>query len=334
MGRSLPAERVAIRGALAVCAAVLLASCAGRSSDFGASPGAFASEQRGAQSSILRTADGKKTPYVYITFSFSSAVDQYNAYNKENDPPLCQIGPINRSGAVNTDGANTLYVSTFSGNNVVETFGADCGKQLAQTYVDTIGSPSDLAVTGKTLYVSNFMNEKGNAANIAVFDVHSQGGQFKPVRQLENWAAGESIGIALDSTDNVFWSTVNEKTGVGQVIEFARGNMPGKILKATQLGQDMPGSVMVDAKNNLLMVDSTKNQVDVFAPPYDKAPFATIPLQGATLRCAMMRSNRRIYCMDYGNAAVDVYAYPQGTYLFSFNNGIQKMAEPLGIAVN
>lgn len=299
-----------------------------------ASCGALPQQNSGAQPALQSTARASvKTPFVYITFSFSPAVDQYDAWNKNNHEPVCQIGPINRSGAVNIDGS-TLYVSTFTTANVVETFGANCGKQLPETYVDTIGSPSDIAVAGKTLYVANYLNNKQTAANIAVFDVSSRGGNFKPVRQLNDSVAGESEGVALDSAGDVFWSTIDENTGDAQVVEFTGGKMPGKVLKGTQIGTDGPGSVMIDQKSDLLLVDTTTSAIDVFDPPYTSAPVQTIALHGATLRCAMARNYARIYCMDYGNGAVDEYAYPSGTYLYSFTNGISRMAEPLGIAVS
>jgi len=162
--------------------------------------------------------------------------------------------------------------------------------------------------------------------------VQSRPGKFKPQRALYDARGGQGEGIAVDANHDVFWSASDTRTGVGAIVEFPKGVMPGHVLAHSAIGAGLPGSVLLDRDGNLLLVNATKNRLLVFAPPYDKGPAATIALNPSSLRCAFGPMQTRIFCLNYQTAAIDVYAYPQGTLLYSYWNGLDRRAEPVGIS--
>lgn len=281
-----------------------------------------------------RALPAQQTSFVYVTSSFGTSVSQYKAADKNNSGPVCQVGSIARPGAVATAGTTTLYVATFVTGNQIDTFRADCGKRNPETYLDTIGSPADIAVDGSTLYVSNAKDNNDKLGNIAVYTIESRGGKFKPARQLTSSDGLQGSGIAVDSAHDVFWSVAGREFAYGRVIEFPGGKSPSKTLSGPNIGTDLPGSVLVDTQNNLLFVDGTTGEVLVYAPPYTSGPVQTIALKGQSLHCGFGPAKSQLYCLDYQNSSVDVYGYPSGKWLYTFSNGIQKEAEPVGIAVN
>ena len=99
------------------------------------------------------------------------------------------------------------------------------------------------------------------------------------------------------------------------------------------IGTHNPGSVLVDHAKNLLLVDATKSEMRIYAPPYNDRPAAKIGLKGSETFCAFGRREEHLYCLDYKSASVDVYSYQRRSYLYSFNNGIDISAEPIGITV-
>ena len=109
--------------------------------------------------------------------------------------------------------------------------------------------------------------------------------------------------------------------------------MPGTVLKATSIGSDYPGGVLVDRSNNLLFVDQSTAAIYFYSRPYDAAPFSMISLKGYAEFCALGVNQTRIYCMDEAYASVDAYTYPKGTYLYSYTNGIDGKQGPVGIAI-
>jgi hypothetical protein len=227
------------------------------------------------------------------------------------------------------DQTGTLYVAGAFGTHIgVATFGPNCGGGGA-TFADTIGEPQDPVVDGTTLYLTTIDNGS-QAASILVYNLKTGSG---PIRQLTDPNAGLGLGVAVDSHHNLFWATNNPWSLGGQVIEFRGEKMPGLLLKATTIGSDYPGGVLVDKSNDLLFIDQTAAVLYVYAPPYDAAPKRKLLLRGPAEYCALGSPQRRIYCLDYEYDSVDAYTYPSGKYLYSFSNGIEGSKGPVGIAI-
>ncbi|HLY01089.1 MAG TPA: hypothetical protein VKR56_01185 [Candidatus Cybelea sp.] len=321
MVRHWPMARVAI--ALG-CGAVV----AGCSSDAGSVLAPSALHARHPAWMRFGPLAGGGSGFTYVSQTWDS-VNLYDTNNKKNLAPLCQIPASGEyPDGLATDKSGTLYVAGNYGKSLgVATFAPRCGAQ-GPSFDEDYGEPADPVVDGTTLYLSI-------SADVAlpgsVTAYYTKGGP-EPIRHLTDPAVSEGFGVAVDSRHNLFWSNTNAYSGGGQVVEFRKGQMPGTVLKAT-ITPDFPGGVLIDRSNNLLFIDQSASAVLMYAPPYDAPAFSKISLKAAAVYCALNARQTRIYCLDYANGSVDVYAYPNGTYEYSYTNGIESSKDPIGIAL-
>jgi hypothetical protein len=270
-----------------------------------------------------------RSGYTYVGEWWAQAVSAYPTTNRRNRGPVCQTQEVRFAEGMTVDRSGTLYVAGHLLRSAgVATFGPNCGGAGA-SFVDPTDSPQDPVVDGATLYLTT-IDDGSQAASIFVYNLTTGP---EPMRQLTDPNAGLGIGVAVDSHHDLFWATNNPWSLGGQVIEFRRGQMPGTLLKATSIGSDYPGGVLVDRSNNLLFIDQSRAAIYIYARPYDAAPFSTISLKGYAEYCALGVNQTRIYCMDEAYASVDAYTYPKGTYLYSYTNGIDGKQGPGGIAI-
>jgi hypothetical protein len=231
-----------------------------------------------------------------------------------------------------TDKSGTLYFTAgFIRAAGIATFGANCGGP-GPRYTEDVGNPQDPVVDGATLYLTTIGPNNKGTAKILVFSLLPVVGDHHPLRELSHPTAHTGIGVAVDSHHNLFWSAASQNFNDGFVIEFVNGQLPGRLLSATKLGTDFPGGVMIDEADNLLLIDQNKSSVFVYAPPYTSRPFKTIVLNGQSLYCALGLRQVRLYCMDVQYGSVDVYTYPGGDYVYSYNSGMQA-GSAIGIAI-
>ena len=290
----------------------------------------------GTHPSWMKLAAGARSPggYIYVGQFLAKTVNQYRTNNRENDGPVCEIPVEGFVTGISTDRSGNLYLTgdfkTAQGEQIsgVAIFGPDCGSQ-GLTFSDPYGDPEDPVIDGQTLYLSS-QDDVSLPGSIAVYNIKA-GSQ--PQDELTDPAAGVGYGVALDSHHNLFWSNTNTWTFGGQVIEFPRGKMPGIVLKATRIGLDEPGGVILDKSNNLLLIDQNTDVISIYAPPYKLPPFSTITMRASAWYCAMGVDQTRLYCLDDVYGSVDAYTYPKGKYLFSYANGIEANQGPVGIAV-
>lgn len=311
---------------LAAAAALFLTSCAAAGSR-------YAGLTTNADSVAARAVEPDHS--VFVASIFAPAVSVYSADNRRDRGPVCQIGPVSLPGGLYVTQGGILLVLMFAGGNVVASFGADCGSGAAYstaTYSDSAGTPNDLVADGDVLYLSNQNSTTKNPVSVPAYHLKKTGNLLKPFKNLTISKTESGVSVAVDNHHNLFWAVIDNDTGQGEVFKFAHGQIPAHLLQGTVIGTDTPGNLMIDASDNLLVVDQTKAQIDVIAPPYDRKPIAQIALQQTARRCVLSSDDTRIYCLDYINGAVDVYGYPGGSYLYSFNQGINKEAEPIGLA--
>ncbi len=257
---------------------------------------------------------------------WETSVNAYPTDNRENGGPICSTGPVRIAEGMSVDASGVLYVVTrFPGDKIgIQTFGPSCG-HAERIFATTKGTPTDPAVDGTALYVTDVSNR------VEVYDTARKGSS--PVRKLSDTSVVEGIGLAVDSHHDLLWSSVAQPWMAGQVVLFSNGQMPGKVLQATRIGHDFPGGIVIDRSDNLLLVDQTDSSIYVYAPPYHAPPFSVIPLKGTAVYCALASNQTRLYCMDYQYGSVDAYTYPGGRYLYSYTNGIKVSQEPIGIAI-
>jgi len=268
----------------------------------------------------------------YVSEFDATTVSAYTSDNRKNEAPVCQSGSVHDPEGIATDRFGNLYAAVgFSGfrGYGIATFAPSCGK-AGPTFNEDLGLPEDPAVDGRTLYLTNLDNGS-LPVTVLVYNIDA-GSQ--PVGELTDPSAGEGLGVAVNSHHDLFWSTTNALTGHGQVIEFRKGRLPGRVLKATFMNSGFPGGVLFDKSDNLLfVVQASAPAIYIFAPPYDAPPASTISLKASAVYCTLSVDQRQIFCLDYSNGSVDAYAYPKGTYLYSYTSGIESSEDPIGIAV-
>lgn len=283
---------------------------------------------------------GRDVGYTDVSEFWATTIAQYRTNNRRNGAPICQVQPVKDAAGMEYGSDGTLYVAaqirssggvvTFKATGAVRS-GTTCGipgPVFKDPYVNN--GQLDPAIDGTALYLANSTDGIAIPATVIIFDINSGP---NAVGELSDPTAEEGFAVAVDSHHNLFWSNTNKWTGGGQVIEFHRGKMPGTVLKPTKIGTDLPGGVLLDKANDLLLIDQTTGDIYLYAPPYNAPPFATISLKGLAGSCAFGLSQKRIYCLDYQYGAVDVYAYPKGTYVYSYTNGIDTSEAPIGIAI-
>ena len=251
--------------------------------------------------------------------SSSTPVNDYNANNNKNKGTICQITSVGEGiNAMGVDGADELWVpqglDPKSGVADIVSYAPNCGAQ-GVTLSDSKGQPAGIGFASDgTRYVNNILGPSSSAGNVAVYAK----GKTKPSRYLTNSAIFYANGIGVDSKGNVYLSFFTQASTTG-VMEFAGGQMPGKVLKNVKNGA--PGAIAFDKSDNLIITDDSAVTLNVYAPPYTKAP-KTYPLQGHSPQCSLNKAQTNLACADKTNTSVDVYSYPAGKYLYSFNNGL------------
>ena len=257
------------------------------------------------------------------------AVAQFGAssvlwFDKMNDrhnkpPTVCQAA--SSTNGIRIDRQGNLWVPDGRADSTTE-YAPNCGAAKL-TIPDPTGEPADVGFDVKGhIYIMNINNISGPPT----VEVYNSSG--KQIGTLGDPSFATLFGVGSDNKGNVFVS--NQTSGnVGNVVEFPGGKMPGTALTGVSLG--LPGTPAFDHSNNLIISDWLALTIDVFAPPYDKAP-TTSPLEGFAIWCPLNHQEKRIYCGDAENGSIDVYAYPGGAYLYSYTAALSPSALVTGVA--
>ena len=256
-----------------------------------------------------------KAPGGLYIYQSTDSLPEYNLPDKKNRGPRCSDSLPN--GGVNgiaVDAHRTLYVPLSTGD--VLTFGPDCGAP-GPTLVDPNGDLGDVAIDNKknTVYVSNL-----STGNIDVF----KNGATSPTGVLSNSQySGHNygFGVAVDRFGNVFNSGPT-------IVEFPHGHNKGSKGLAL-LGLIGPQGLSFDSNGNLLVTN--EYNIAIYAPPYSGAPKQTITTHPFCTYSALDSKNKNLYVSEQSNNAVDVYAYPSGTFEYSISTGLQRYIQGLAI---
>jgi hypothetical protein len=249
----------------------------------------------------------------------ASSVLWFPKNNRKNQPPrTCQ--PASSTNGIAVDKHRNLWVPNGRAYTTTE-YAPNCGAAL-MTIADPTGEPADITFDSKgDVYIMNLSDTSG-PPTVGVYD--PSGTQ---IGTLGDASFEVPMGIGTDSHDNVYVSNL-QKNNIGNVVEFASGQMPGKALSVS-LG--LPGKPVFDSKDNMILSDWEALTLDVFAPPYDGQP-TTSPIKGSSIWCPLGSAQKRILCGDADNGSVDVYAYPGGKYLYSYTSGLSATELVTGVA--
>jgi hypothetical protein len=263
--------------------------------------------------------------YLYVGQFSGTPVQEYHLDNKRNKAELCSLSGTSING-IAVDPIGNLWVpnGTGGGAGYTQEYAPNCGKALLDI-ADPNGQPADVGFDRQRhIYILNIFGVAGAPGSVDVYD--SSG---KLLRTLSYSTFNELIGIATDSHNNIFVSN-RDSQGDADIVEFPHGKMPGTLLSGIVLG--LPGAPQFDRSNNLIITDWNNYTQNVYAPPYNGSPAVT-PMQGLSLWCPLDRKETHLYCADLGGS-VDVYAYPSGTYQYSFTNGLSPSGFATGAATD
>ncbi len=246
----------------------------------------------------------------------------FKEYDRQNAPPkVCE--PASSTNGIAIDKTGDLWVPNGRTNTTTE-YGPQCGAAKL-TIADPTGEPADVGFDNKEhVYILN-INDHSGAPTVGIYTLTG-----KQIGTLKNATFNSLFGVGTDSMGNVFVSNLTSNN-VGNVVEFAGGKMPGKQLSGIALG--LPGAPAFDSSNNLIISDWLALTIDVFAPPYTKAP-KTSTLMGQSIWCKLDHAGKHLFCGNAQNGSIDVYAYPGATYMYSYTSGLTANNLVTGVAPN
>jgi hypothetical protein len=262
---------------------------------------------------------------LFVSQVYSTQLYGYKVPNKKNDPPFCTYSPGDYVNNLSFDSEGNLWVPEGENRTIIE-YQSGCGPQIGVLY-DAIGQ-DDAIVFDRAghPWVANLQDL--NAANGSVIEYVKS----KIVSELQDPTVAEIIGLAMDRSGNVWVSFVSGSSNFpGNIAEFPKGKEPAVLFSNISLG--FPGSIQFDDHANLVGVNQTTPQVQIYAPPYTGAPSSSFPLHGAAVDCTLSHGEKLLYCSDYTYGSADVYAYPSGKYRYSFTTGLVSVLVPTGVAV-
>ncbi|HEY3675170.1 MAG TPA: hypothetical protein VGK84_04195 [Candidatus Tumulicola sp.] len=187
------------------------------------------------------------------------------------------------------DKAGSVYASNI-GNNTITAYKAGVTTPFL-TISDGVNGPTGLTVdAGGTVYVANV-----DADTITEYP----NGKTSPKITIN--ASAEYL--ATDSKGNLYAS----ESGV---VEYPKGKTTGTNLN---LAIGSAGALEVDSKGDLIVLDSSTNDLDYFKPG-KTSPFNTVPVGGFPFGIALSKNNKQIYITNLtgSNFVVQSLAYPNG----------------------
>jgi hypothetical protein len=302
--------KVAIRALLTL---VLMTGCAPAVRQ-NALPALTAETRQPIEALGLGGREARKPGGLYVSTFFGSTIEDYRIPHKHGQGPACSVtfgsGPGNVNG-IGVDGRRVLYipVPNSSGNSgTVQTFGPDCGP-AGPTLTGVNSQPTDVAFDNSngTVFVDSvtdgvFIYPKGATAPSGVLIVPPPQGGWP-----SNFA---SFGVAVNAQHDVFES-VSFDQSPGFVAEAKGGT--GSLIPLRLFDVAEPGGMEIDDQGNLLVVDGSAGDIVIYKPPFNGFPSAVIPAIYGSAYAKLDKVNENLYVSN-GCNAVDVYAYPSGTF--------------------
>ncbi len=206
------------------------------------------------------------------------------------------------------DAAGNFYVADYDGAYIQEY--KPGGKSPSFTYKHGMIDPTNVSVdTHGNVYEADYngwyVNEYAQKSN-TVINSCSPGGGVE--------------GVAVDASGDVFVDYNQSSYGMGRIAEY-KGGLAGCNETIFSVSLDFAGGMVLDAQDNLIVVDQTAPAVDVIAPPYSSV---TRTLGSGYLAPFMVTLNKRnrlafvtdlydVYVVDYRSGSRDgTIGFPYG----------------------
>jgi sugar lactone lactonase YvrE len=267
----------------------------------------------------------------YVAPIGTTTVYGYSRNNRTNQPPVCTVsGFMSVNGGIGVDHSGNLWVPDEGANpRTVTEYGPDCGPAMTVLSDPGDSGPDNVAFDSDGhVYVSNSFANSGGPGNILQYTGTSI------TKTLSDPDIATPQGLAVDHRNNV-WVSYRDPGSTGTyVAEFRRGNMPAKLFKNISLG--FPGSLQFDRNQNLMGPNGNFSSLDIYAPPYtEKAPTTRLILENGKVTdptmCTLGPDQGSLYCTFGFFSLVNVFSYPGGKFLYTYNNGLAGLL-PEGIA--
>lgn len=324
-------------------AAALLAGCAaparsGAEMPFAAAPAAsrldtliVAPQYRGGAARTLDWLDSQATPathqhgYVFTTDYERSRVDRWKILNTPHGSAPSKWYSVQTEPQGVGESSGSLWIANTNASDILA---LDSSGKLTRRLRDPGEFPVNVALTSKKqLYIANIFTKSFGAGDVAYYANYDHAGS-KPTGSLRNDTFYQVIGIAADSTGDVFVSNNQQDFSQGEVVEFAAGSGSGTVLSNVLVS--VAGGLAIDPKTqDLLVVDQSgsKAHISVYAPPYTGSAIKNYSVQQA-VDITLDAKGANLYCANT-SGFIDVYGYPSG----SFEGSYAHVVEPIGVAV-
>ena len=333
-------SRATVAAALVVTTGILIAGCAGASSN--PSPfiarGTTPIQSLQTLGSEVLFSDGRVPGRMYAAGPDLNAVDAYPEFANNPSPIEEIVTGLYAPTGMAVDGAGNVYVCNNAGSSPNGRAGKGKGiwrvnvYKRGQTtpfryYVDGVWNPVDIAIASDgTVYIANY------SGAVTVYQPNA----MHVSRTLVGPPGQAPLGIAFDAAGNTFVSYVLPSGG-GSIYEYAPGQNTGSDVGISFSGS--PHGLAVDSDGNLVVAVSNApnpgSAILVFAPG-GKQPKMTLTGPFQPFMLAFSRNGRRLFVADYGSGNKDggvfVYSYPGGTLLFKDTQGTA--ADAYGVAVD
>jgi hypothetical protein len=290
---------IAISGPLFAVLAGLLSGCSGGSSQPAVQP------IPAARSAAITEAKAEKDLFVS---------NNSNEVVILTDGTYMDVGDItdgiDGAAGIWVDPKGNLYVANYEAANVTEY--KKGGSAPVCTYSASLHDPVDVTTD--------------DAGNVYVddFNLLQNPGYIDKFAQCSNTISAQydidkgPEGVAVDSAGDIFVSYFG-----GNFEEFKSGSSTPTPLGAT-VGE--AAGLIVD-KNENLIADDEKGNIDVIAPPYSSATVLVSGLDEPD-RASLNKRENLLFNANYGSGTVTVYKYPSGKLLKTLgsSNGISAAA--------
>jgi hypothetical protein len=216
------------------------------------------------------------------------------------------VGTITK-GLVSPDGdfvdaAGNLYVADYDGVYIQEY--KPGAKSPSFTYKRGMIDPVDVSVDShgnvyEADYDGWYVNEYAQKSN-AVINSCSPGGGVE--------------GVAVDASNDVFVAYNTTASGSGEIAEY-KGGLAGCNEKVLNVTLHFAGGMVVDAEDNLIVVDQTAPAVDIIARPYYSSIAGTLGsgFYVAPFHVTLGKSNKLAFVSDYYDVFVVDYHHHRGS---------------------
>jgi hypothetical protein len=342
----------------AVCTAIaigLLAGCTGNMGSNSTSPLGLSPQSRTAPISVWDDAAPPRVVSVlhslvlpdkntkapkkgtYVSEFNATSLLGYDANNKGNNGPICQINNVAFVNDLGVDGEGNLMVpnpGSASGNTLdIHQGPTMCGKLVASIF-DPFGQPSAAtspnAMTGQ-IALGNLVGLASSAGSLSICTL--KGGCTVNLTNSTYFHVG---GVAMSNSGDC-WLVAKTSASGGAALVYYKG-CAGSGVVASGYKQTYYGGMDIDKSGNLVIIDDMAEDVYVYSgcAPQCQVVGGPFALKGESFFGKLNQSNNQFTAVDRTDGVVDVYSYSPTSikFIYSYNNGLSASLLPDGVAVN